>query len=486
MTRSTTGRKKGARTRKAAPAAARPGEPLDMIDEIFAGCTVFLAMSYIVVTNPAVLEKAGMAPGPVFVATCLSAAIGSIACGYFARSPTALAPGMAFNVFVANYVASRPEVDWPQALIACALAGCALIVFSWTRLRMNLILSLPGPIKIAINSGIGAILASVAIGFVADELSAQAGQKLERGIVFLLFFLGLAVIAFGDLYLKQKSAGDGVPEHHRRLTSILANAAPILSVVALTVLMHWLLPVRQPGFAVSVANLYAWDDVSMRYVIEGFNIDLVLPLMLFVLYMLLADIAGTPYQLLESRRLGKGEFEERVAAGFRVDSAMNVLGPALGTTPVVYYAENNAGKLAGGRGGTVAVVAGLLFLVVLAAVLVLSGFGVQIFQFIPKMAIAPVLFYVGLKVIAEYMGADAETIRHDPWREVLPPEHYLVPAAITVVVTPIVGLENSLAAGLLAFFILLKGRNYEGQKLGPVAVLFGLGVLALAIQYLRN
>ena len=46
--------------------------------EVIAGFTTFLAMSYIIFVNPDILAQAGMDPGAVFVATCLSAAIGTL------------------------------------------------------------------------------------------------------------------------------------------------------------------------------------------------------------------------------------------------------------------------------------------------------------------------------------------------------------------------------------------------------------------------
>ena len=53
--------------------------------EIVAGATTFLAMSYIVVVNPAILSQAGMDFGAVFVATCLAAAFGCILMGVIAN-----------------------------------------------------------------------------------------------------------------------------------------------------------------------------------------------------------------------------------------------------------------------------------------------------------------------------------------------------------------------------------------------------------------
>ena len=53
--------------------------------EVTAGLTTFLAMVYIVVVNPTILSETGMPFGPVFVATCLAAAFGTLVMGLVAN-----------------------------------------------------------------------------------------------------------------------------------------------------------------------------------------------------------------------------------------------------------------------------------------------------------------------------------------------------------------------------------------------------------------
>ena len=53
--------------------------------EILAGFTTFLTMCYIVIINPLTLSKTGMDFGAVFVATCISAAIGCLIMGLLAN-----------------------------------------------------------------------------------------------------------------------------------------------------------------------------------------------------------------------------------------------------------------------------------------------------------------------------------------------------------------------------------------------------------------
>lgn len=49
--------------------------------------------------NPAILSDAGMGFGAVFVATCRTAAIGTLVMGLYANYPIALAPGVGLNAY---------------------------------------------------------------------------------------------------------------------------------------------------------------------------------------------------------------------------------------------------------------------------------------------------------------------------------------------------------------------------------------------------
>ena len=61
--------------------------------EVLAGATTFLAMSYIIAVNPAILADADIPPAAAVFATCLLSGIGTIAMGLWARLPLAVAPG---------------------------------------------------------------------------------------------------------------------------------------------------------------------------------------------------------------------------------------------------------------------------------------------------------------------------------------------------------------------------------------------------------
>ena len=79
--------------------------------EVLAGLTTFMTMAYIIALNPNLIVGFGAnAPvaGPlwngIFLATVLSAGIGTLLMAFLANKPFALAPGMGLNSYFATVV----------------------------------------------------------------------------------------------------------------------------------------------------------------------------------------------------------------------------------------------------------------------------------------------------------------------------------------------------------------------------------------------
>src|SRR5512139_1787426 len=89
----------------------------DVRTEVLGGITTFMTMAYIVFVNPTVLSGTGMDFGAVMTATCLSAAVATLAMGLLANYPIGLAPGMGENFFFLT-VCLTMGVSWQVALAA--------------------------------------------------------------------------------------------------------------------------------------------------------------------------------------------------------------------------------------------------------------------------------------------------------------------------------------------------------------------------------
>src|SRR5580698_353182 len=123
--------------------------------EILAGFTTFMTMAYIVFVNPAILHEAGMPLAAVTAATCLSAAIGSLLMGGFARYPIALAPGMGLNAYFTYSVVKGMGISWQAALGAVFLSGIAFFLLTALGVRQLIVSAIPAELYAAVAAGIG-------------------------------------------------------------------------------------------------------------------------------------------------------------------------------------------------------------------------------------------------------------------------------------------------------------------------------------------
>ena len=91
--------------------------------ELLAGVTTFMTMSYVVIVNPRILADAGMPVDGVLFATCVSAALATLIMGLWANYPIALAPGMSLNAYFTYSVVIGRGVPWQTALGVVFLSG---------------------------------------------------------------------------------------------------------------------------------------------------------------------------------------------------------------------------------------------------------------------------------------------------------------------------------------------------------------------------
>src|SRR5690625_2431358 len=106
----------------------------DVRTEILAGMTTFLTMAYIVVVNPAILSAAGVPFNQVFIATVVSAVVGTLIMALWANYPIAIAPGMGMNAYFVSVVATQ-GVSYQEVFGAVLLAGIIFLLLTFTNFR---------------------------------------------------------------------------------------------------------------------------------------------------------------------------------------------------------------------------------------------------------------------------------------------------------------------------------------------------------------
>jgi len=117
--------------------------------------TTFVAMSYIIAVNPAILKAAGIPEGPSMVATILTAIFGTLIMGLYANRPFAIAPYMGENAFVAYTVVRMLGYRWETALGAVFIAGLLFTALTVARIREWMVEAVPPSLRYSFAVGIG-------------------------------------------------------------------------------------------------------------------------------------------------------------------------------------------------------------------------------------------------------------------------------------------------------------------------------------------
>ena len=406
--------------------------------EITAGVTTFLAMSYIIFVNPDILAKAGMDPGAVFVATCLSAAIGTAIMGIYANYPIAIAPGMGLNAYFTFGVVIGMGIPWQTALMAVFMSGALFVTLSLLPIREWIINAIPMELKMSISAGIGfflIIIGLTSVGIVVHNPATIVGLGDLSAPTALLAIACFVVVAVLD---SRKVPG-----------------AMLIGILGITI-VGVLLGVSEPSGIVSMPPSIAPTLFQLDWS-KALEIGLVVVVISF-LFVDMFDTAGTlvsvahPAGLLDE----KGHVTN-LRKALLADSTATMIGAVLGTSSATSYIESIAGVKAGGRTGLTAVTVALLFCLAL--------FLAPLAGAIQSYATGPALVYVGC-IMA---GGLAKLDWDDPTS--------FVPAVITAIAMP---LTYSIATGISLGFI-----TYAALKIGTGKwKSLSIGVVVLAAVFL--
>ena len=384
--------------------------------EVMAGLTTFMAMSYILFVNPAMLAQAGMEQGAVFVATCLAAAFGCLLMGLLANLPVALAPGMGLNAFFTYVIVLEQGHSWQTALACVFFSGCLFLLLSIVKIREWIINSIPLPLKMGIAAGIGMFLALIALK-TANIIVASPATLVTLGdlhspqVILALagFFIIFALV-------------------HRGW-----HSAVLLSILLVTIGSWYLGDTTFNGVVAlppSLAPTFMQLDFAAALQLS------MLPVVLSLLFLDLFDTSGTLVAV--SHKAGLMQADGKVPAlkkALIADSSATIAGAFMGTSTTTSYVESASGVAAGGRTGLMAVTTGGLFL----AALWFSPLAAMV----PAYATAGALLYVATLMLS--------SLKHVEWDEVI----QAVPVSVVLVMMPLTfSISDGIGMGFICYAVL--------------------------------
>lgn len=143
------------------------------------------------------------------------------------------------------------------------------------------------------------------------------------------------------------------------------------------------------------------DGLSLLFSMDivGALQPVVLPSLFALIMIAIFDATGTIRALAgQAQLLDKNGKIIDGGKALTADSVSSIFAGVIGASPAAVYIESAAGTAAGGKTGLTAVVAGLLFLLIL--------FLSPLFYLVPSYATAPALMYVGLLMLSNVAQLD--------------------------------------------------------------------------------
>ena len=421
--------------------------------EIGAGLTTFMAMAYILMVNAGMFaELDGVTYGAVYIATAISAVIGTVCIGLLANLPLAQAPGMGLNAFFVYTACMTFGLSYANALVLVLFDGIIFVLLTVTGLRKIIFDAIPAAVKMSISAGIGIFIAFLGLqnaGIVVDDGATLVnlrsfnllGGNVTWADIFPALVTLLGLFAIG-IMAKKKVKG-------AVMWGILGSAVLYYAIGLITV----------PGFyAAAIAPnlssdfLGAFKDFANlsfgKVFTEGFDFSAYIAahgtfdfVVMFITTMLafcmvdMFDTLGTLYGACSAGNMLEDGEIPNVNRAMLSDAIATCCGSVMGTSTVTTFVEASSGVAEGGRTGLSAMSTAAFFFIAM--------FLSPVAQLIPTYACAAALIYVGVLMIGGVKDVD--------WSD----PATAVPAFMTIVMMPLTyNISYGIAFGLLSYIVI--------------------------------
>jgi len=410
-----------------------------------AGITTFMTMSYIIFVQPAVLGAAGMDQGAVMVATCLSAALGTVLMAFLANYPIALAPAMGQNFYFSYIVVLTLGYSWQETLGAVFIVGLVFILLSTVGLRETLMNILPNCLKNSIPVGIGLLIALVGLewsGMVVSHPVTYVTLGDLTSTPTLLSIFGLLVMAI-LFALRIRGA---------ILVGFLVTAVAGLIIGIIEFKGVFASP---PSLAPTLLKL----EIPNVFV----NPELVTVIFVF-LFLDIFETIGTLIGVSQPAGLMVNGKLPRARQALLSDAVATGAGALLGTSTITSYIESTTGISAGGKTGLTSIVVAILFLlaIFLNPIVQLIGAGHEIGRITVYPVIAPALIIVGCMMFKNIVNIDWEDYSES------------IPVFLTLLMMPLTfSITEGISFGIISY-VLLKVIRGKARKIHWLLYLFAI------------
>ena len=430
--------------------------------EVIAGLTTFMTMAYIIALNPNLLTGFGANGTPalwngVFLATCISSAIGMFVMAFVANKPFAMAPGMGLNSFFAVVVANIVSItglgyveSFQAALCIILIEGIIFIILSVMKIREKIVDAIPLGVRLGIAPAIGLMLMNIGLGSNVGVYSETGGPfyamrdffgaltpslaKSNMGsgystmvLTVVTMFIGLFIIVI----LAQKGVKAAV------ILGMLVASVIYWAGEAIFLDINPFEALKGASFVPPVSDMVS--TTLFKFNFSGFvqigwftAITLIVTFCIIDMFDTIGTLVGTASR---AGMLDKDGNMPNMREALLADAVGTVTGACTGTSTITTFVESASGVEAGGRTGLTALTTGIVFLA--------CSFIAPIAAIIPAAATSAALIYVGVLMITGLKNIDFGDIGQS------------VPVALMLIAMPVSGsIGHAIGIGLISYTVI--------------------------------
>ena len=453
--------------------------------EIIAGLTTFMTMAYIIALNPNLLTNFDVGSplwNGVFMATCISSAIGTICMAFLANKPFVMAPGMGLNSFFAvicGNIAAMLKTDYTTAFQAALciilVEGIVFILLSVFNIRDKIVTAIPLGVRLGIGPAIGLMLMNIGFGSnvgvyaegngytdpfyvmrdffgamtpstIRDHMGAEYSQMV---LTVATMFVGLFVIVL--LAKKGKKSAVLLGMLVASIVywigeAVFLHTNPFASLQGASFLPH---------FKDMADTTFFKFDFHDFFQIGWFTaVTLIITFCMIDMFDTIGTLVGTASRAGMTDKDGN---MPKMKEALTSDAIGTIAGSVCGTSTVTTFVESASGVEAGGRTGLTSLTAAVMFL----ACMFIS----PIAAVIPAAATSAALIYVGILMLQGLKNIDFDDLDQ------------IVPVFVMLLAMPISGsIGHGIGLAMISYMIIkvFSGRAKEVSALTYVISLLFL------------
>jgi AGZA family xanthine/uracil permease-like MFS transporter len=345
---------------------------IDLKKEFNGGIANFMAIAYIIMVNPIILNANGhgFPINPSVSATIIAIVMSTIIASFFIRLPFILAPGMGLNAYVSYVLTVHMNLPIPTVLGVIFYSSVILFIFSITNLRQKIINLIPYTIQQALSVGIGLLLILIGlknVGVVITNPNTLLSIN-KINIEIILCFIGFIIAS--TLFIRGK---------------IYAMILPIILITIINLIFGIS---KLPTSFISLPDFSLFNKIDFVNSLHIALIPAILSLFMVNFFDATSSVLGLLSQLKYNNKLERDIYFKKTLT---VDACGGIISSIAGTSPNAVFIESSVGIHSGAKTG--------LSSFITAIITIPFVFLSPLISIVPNCATSPILILVGMLMV---------------------------------------------------------------------------------------